>query len=177
MLGSDYMRILGVLALMTPVACVTSTQPRAVVANGPEIMLALGTSEHGPVLIVSIRNRSNASICIRSEALHNADTVEMNLSLRDARGRRIGAFPGHPPILEPLRETIRVEPGARVEGRYNLDSRFPHVAAGRPVLPGYSARARFRYGDCRPIEAYCDGRIGMCPDSWSLRADSGWRPL
>jgi hypothetical protein len=171
------MRIVALLAFVAPSACAPTLRPQPVAVDGPEMTLALGHSEHGAIIIISIRNRSDAPFCISAEAIRNPDTIEMELRLRDPGGAPVRVLTRHPFTSQPIRETVRVDPSASVEGRYYLDSRFPPAATGRPLSPGYRARARFHYGDCHPIEAYCDGRIGTCPDVWSLRADSGWRRL
>lgn len=134
------------------------------------------TSGSRPGLIVSLTNRTGGPLCIAAEALQNPYTEEVDLRLRDTYGRPVGTTLGGYP-LPPLPGTVRVDPGATVIGRYTADSRFKRIRDGEPVPRGWSARVTVRYGDCQLREAYCEGRIGPCPDSWSRRAVSDWQVL
>lgn len=113
-------------------------------------------------LVVTITNNMEKSICIRSDALQNPYSYEMNLKLRYPNGSMIKYNdPGY--IEPPVDGTIRVEPGSSVHGRYYLYPRFKLPGQGHPFPRGLSARASFPYQDCN--------------DSTSLRAASEWQRI
>lgn len=175
----DAMRPYLLIGLLVLVSCATSREtgePRPSPIGAPAITLGPGWIEDRPALVVAITNRSSAPICIRADALRNPGSYEMEIRLRDARGRRVSLHRGGGYVPMPLNEIVRMEPGMRARGQYYLD-RFKRIGPRRPLPNGWSAQAGFQYGDCHPREAYCDGRIGLCPDAWSSRATSAWQPL
>lgn len=167
------------ISLLLLGSCATTREPIHSEFNpsgAPSITLGPGWVEGRPVLSVSIANRSNVPICIRADALQNPGSYEMDIRLRDDRGRRVSLYPAHGSFPEPLSEVIQLDSGASVQGQFYLD-RFRRLGRNRPLPNGWRAQAGFQYGDCHPVEAYCDGRLGQCPDAWSSRAASAWEPL
>lgn len=166
--------LIGLLALC---ACATVREEQPSPLNDLEIALGAGWAEDRPTLVVTITNRSNAPICISADVLRNPESHELDLRLRDARGNRVSAYRVSGYIEPPLREIVRVEPGMSSRGQYYLDSRFGRIGRRLRLPNGWRAQALFQFGNCQPREAYCDGRIGLCPDAWSARAVSTWQPL
>lgn len=167
------------ISLLILGGCATLVQPTASQASpsaAPLVRLTSGWIEDRPALVVSITNRSNAPMCIRAEALRNPWSNEIHLRLRDARGRQVGLYRAHGSSEPQLDETVRLEPGMATQGQLYLE-RFKRVGQGRPLPTGWRVQAQVPYGDCQPREAYCDGRVGLCPDDWSARATSSWQPL
>lgn len=124
--------------------------------------LARGTSEDGPLLNVTVQNRSPNALCVRTEALRNPLTQEMMLYLRDARGRELlwldSGF-----IPPPMEGVMRLEPGSRAEAGYYLSGRFLRRESFDEIPQGWSARAAVRYGTCENPTMH-----------W---AASAWQPL
>ena len=172
----DVMQHHAAIGLVLLTACATPGDVRSPSFRALAIALSPGWIEERPALVVSVTNRSDAAICIRADAIRNPGSYEMDIRLRDARGRRVRLYPARGYFEPPLDEIIRVEPGTSLEGQYYLD-RFEPIGARRPLPRGWQAQARVKYGNCQPREAYCDGRIGLCPDAWSSRATSRWQPL
>jgi hypothetical protein len=172
----DVMRsriLIGVLVLG---ACATIGDEQPGTAGDLGITLNSGWLDNRPTLVASITNRSHAPLCIRAEALRNPWSNEIRLRLRDTRGRRVALHPEHGSSEPQLDQIVRLEPGATAQGQLYLE-RFKRVGQGRPSPHGWRVQAQVPYGNCQPREAYCDGRIGLCPDAWSSRAVSTWQPL
>lgn len=135
------------------------------VSQAPELAISISRDASGarPMLVVTIANRSTTRICIPAEILQNPYSEEMDLKLRDARGRSVRFYPSRGIGPPPLLDIVHLGSGETVRARYYLDSRFRLGGSGRPFPRGMSAQATFQYG-------YCD-------DTWSLRATSAWQPL
>jgi len=157
--GTRLMRSLLFTGLLSA-ACATPP-----VSEGSDLAISMSreVSDSRPMLVVAVTNRSRNRICIRAEILQNPYSEEMNLKLRDARGRSVRFYPSRGIGPPPLLEIVHLGSGETVRARYYLDSRFRLGISGRPFPRGMSAQATFQYG-------YCD-------DTWSLRATSAWQPL
>jgi hypothetical protein len=124
--------------------------------------LARGTSEFGPVLRVTVANRTQRAVCVRAEALRNPRTQEMLLYLRNAHGRELRwQNPGI--IPPPMEGIVRIEAGSSAEGSYYLRGRFMLPDDWEPLPHGWHARAAVRYGPCENATSH-----------W---AASAWQPL
>jgi hypothetical protein len=139
-----------------------SNEPQQSHSDDLEISLRADIAKDRPILVVTITNHSPNAVCIRTEALQNPHSFEMELTLRDSRGRafRFRDWTGRPPSA--LRGHVRPEPATSTPGQYYLDSRFQGFD-NVPIPRGVSARAAFRYG-------YCD-------DDWSLQTRSEWQGI
>jgi hypothetical protein len=127
-----------------------------------EISLSRGIVDARPVVRVAITNQSQFPLCIRTEALQNPESGEMQVSMRDPFGNalryRHGGF-----IDPPMRGTTRVRPGETIRVYDFLSSRFLLPNNGVPFPEGMTAQVSFHYG-------YCD-------DVWSLDASSTWQAI
>lgn len=157
-------------------ACATMRDEQPGPFSNLAIALSPGWIGDRPAVVTSITNRSSAPICIRAEALRNPWSNEITLRLRDERGRRISLYRAHGSSEPQLDETVRLEPGMSARGQLYLE-RFKRVGNGRALPNGWRIQADIPYGDCQPREAYCVGRVGLCPNDWSSRATSTWQPL
>lgn len=156
------MRIAFLLGIFLTAACIMPDARAGAAAEGVTISLARITAEARPVLIVTMKNTSQAEVCVRTELLQNPYSYAMDLRLRDRRGREVKREkPGFlsPPLLEP----VRIAPGRSVQGRFYLDARFKLKGGGKQLGLGMSAQAAFRYDAC-------DG-------SQSQRAVSAWQRI
>ena len=124
------------------------------------ITLRAGLEERRPVIIVTTSNPSSQAICVRAEVLRHPYTYEMELSLRDSRGRMLQyREPGY--LVPPLTGVVRLEPGASAQSQYYLDARFTGLRPAEPLPLRLMARVAFTY-------TYCN-------NSTSLRAVSDWQ--
>lgn len=141
--------------------CMAPSAGHPASADDLAISLTRTTLEARPAVVVKITNRSAATTCVRGELLRNPHSYEMDLRLRDRKGRAFrpeqpGFLP--PPIMDP----VRIAPGASVEGQFFLDSRFK-FRGSRKLTGGLSAQAAFRYD--------------LCDASQSRRAVSAWQRI
>lgn len=109
--------------------------------------LTPGISQSGPILRVTVENRTGDTLCVRAEALRNPLTQEMMLYLRDMRGRELQwRDPGF--IPPPIEGVVRIGPGNTATGEYYLRGRFVQRHGSDEIRQGWSARAAVRYGQC-----------------------------
>ena len=163
-----HMRSAAVIAvLLLAAACAATGSPDRdqqdpLAVGDLNVSISRGVARDGPILVVTISNVSGRAVCVRTEALQNRYSGEMQLRLRDSRGRLFGYRPSdlRPPAMEGV---VRIEPGASARGEYDVVSRFAGIDVGRPLPYALSAQVAFRYG-------YCD-------DAWALQARSAWQPI
>lgn len=174
--GIEVARHHSLIAVLALASCATTRADRNPPSGDLTIALSAGWIEDSPAAVILITNRSSASICVRAEALRNPWSNEIRLRLRDARGRRVGLYPAHGSSEPQLEEILRLEPGMTTRGQLYLE-RFRRIGQSHPVPVGWRIQAQVPYGNCQPIEGYCGGRFGLCPDAWSSRTTSTWQPL
>lgn len=134
----------------------------AAVADDVSISLHRGTFNNRPVIVVAVTNQSPVPICIRSDALGNPYSHEMDLRLRDNRGRPVRLRePGF--IPPPIEGIVSIEPGRTVRGRYYLDSRF-------------ALRSNF-LGSNSQLIAQSTVSYDYCHDADPRRARSAWASI
>jgi hypothetical protein len=155
------MRALPVLAAAL-VACTTAANVRTAITDEIAVSLSRDSASAKPTLLVRVTNHSPHQICIWRDAIQNPYSYEMNLKMRDGKGRAVRYNePGY--IDEPLEGVVRLEPGAEVEGRFYIHPRFKLQNQGRPFPRGMSIRVSFSYHHCNePTE---------------LRATSSWQRI
>lgn len=162
------MRAVMFLVAVTLVACTTARPGMAPVVpqNTGESALAFrlapGTSVYGPVLQVTIENRTRGPLCVRADALRNPRSGEMRLYLRDARGREL-RWQDSGFIPPPIEGVVKIEPASSVEGFHYLRGRFVGTDGMAQLPQGWHARVAVRYGPCE--------------DPFSYWAASGWQPI
>jgi len=156
-----------IAALLLAAACATTgnsarDQEDPLAVGDLNISISRGITQDGPVLVVTISNVSGRAVCVRTEALQNRYSGEMQLRLRDSRGRLFGYRPSdlRPPAMVGV---MRIEPGASARGEYDMASRFAGIDVGRALPDALTAQAAFRYGHC--------------DDAWAMQARSAWQPI
>lgn len=156
------MRVLVLAGALTVAACAAPRAMSPVAAGEIAFTLTAASGDAGPILLVALTNRSQADVCIRAELLQNPYTYEMDVRLRDRDGRPVRfKRPGF--VREPHIEAVRIAPGAKVQGRYDLAQRFKLPGEGKLLPRGMAAQATARYDAC-------DGSL-------SRQASSDWQPI
>lgn len=93
------------------------------------------------MLHATFTNRSNRSLCFRSDMFTNRESTEVQYKIRGRAGRTrySNSFAGYVP--EPHPGLTRLDPGASIRARYVLYARSKPRAGGSSE----SLQARFRY--------------------------------
>lgn len=144
-------------------ACAAASLAPVHPAGDIEIAISRETFEGRPALAVRMVNMSGVSLCIRSAAIEDPYSGEINIQLRDLKHRPLSLRPRG--VAPPAKDgVIRLNlKGDRAEGRYFLDSRFYLPIGNKTFLGGIEAQVAVRFG-------YCD-------DVWSKEAISRWTAI
>ena len=99
------------------------------------------------VIVATVTNLTARPQCVRANAFRNPSSGEIDVWLRDGRGRTLPRYDvGMPPW--PLAGELRIEPGQRLEGRSFLDPLYRLRNGSVPYPAGMSARVSFQYRAC-----------------------------
>jgi hypothetical protein len=165
------------LSLLLLGACATRAIWEPTRPNDMEITLRRGLDDRQKqLLVVRIENRSQYPICLSRDVIENPYSTEIQIHYRDAR-RRDRTYNPDGYILEPLPGSVRIEPGASVEGRHTLEGGYRGLREGEPFPRDWQAQIGFEYGYCSDRYARCDPEWSGpdCLDRYSQRARSSWQ--
>jgi hypothetical protein len=146
----------------TLAACATAAIVPTRATGEIAISMRRDTESDRPTLLIKVTNDSPYQICIRRDAIQNPYSYEMDLEMRDAKGRAI-RYNESGYIEEPLEGDVQVKPGTTAEGKHYLHPRFKLRNQGRPFPQGMSIRASLSYRRCDSLD--------------QLVATSAWQPI